>query len=46
MAPHTINTTLKPLGKWGQMTPKSTLSLEAHGPHLTHVCLGWPHSPS
>jgi len=26
MAPHTINTTLKPLGQWGQMTPKFTPS--------------------
>jgi len=39
------NMPLKPLGHWGQTTLKSTLPLEACGPHLIHKCLGWPHSP-
>jgi len=37
------NMPLKPLGQWGQMTPKSTLPLEAREPHLIHECLGRPH---
>jgi len=42
MAPHTINTTLKPLGQWGKRPQNSPLPLQALRPHLTHECLGDP----
>jgi len=36
---------IETIGPVGQMTPKSSLPLEACGPYLMHECLGWPHSP-
>jgi len=45
MAPHMINTTLKPLGQWGKRPPNSPLPLEARRPPSNTWMSGWPHSP-